>query len=284
MSDFIEHVSDTSFWVAHYRAIESERPDSLFKDPFAHILVGDHASSIEKLRSEATKWTQWTVVMRTFIIDEMIRDLIANGTTTFLNIGAGLDSRPYRMDLGPDVRWIELDFPHVIEHKTKLLNKFSTNCKLESISLDLSNRDLRQSKFNELASKYPKIAVLTEGVLPYLTQEQVSQLSEDLVRYSNFKYWICEYISPKSYRYLKDPKRMKDLKNAPFQFYPEDWMGFFEARGWHLIQSRFYTEISEKFGRPTPMPKIFKILAIVMGKKWAEPFKRMSGFLLWERN
>lgn len=282
-TDFIQHVSDTSAWVAHYRAIESERPDSLFKDPFARLLVGDYALSVEKLQSEATKWTHWTVVMRTYIIDQMIQDLISKGLTTFLNLGAGLDSRPYRMSLGAEVQWIEVDFSYVIEHKRKLLEKFNPSCKVESIGLDLSNRTLRQSLLAEIAHKYPKVVVLTEGVLPYLTPEQVSELSEDLIRHFSFKYWICEYISKKSYRYLKDPKRMEALKNSPFQFYPEDWMGFFEERGWHLKQSQFYTEISEKLGRPTPMPKVFKFFELVMGKKWAAPFKQMSGFLLWER-
>jgi methyltransferase (TIGR00027 family) len=270
-------------WVAHYRAIESERPDSLFKDPFARILVGDRSLSVEKMQSEASKWAHWTVVMRTYIIDQMIKDLISNGVTTFLNLGAGLDSRPYRMNLPAEVQWIEVDFPHIIEHKRVQLEKFNPSCKLETIALDLSNRVLRQSFFEELAQKHPKIAVLTEGVLPYLTEEQVSELSEDLIRHSSFKYWICEYISEKSYRYLKDPKRMDALKNAPFQFYPEDWMRFFGERGWHLEQSQFYTEISEKLGRPTPMPKIFKLFEFVMGKKWAAPFKRMSGFLIWKR-
>jgi methyltransferase (TIGR00027 family) len=283
MSDLIKHISDTSFWVAHYRAIESERSDSLFKDPYAQILVGDFASNIEAIKSEATKWTQWTVVMRTHIIDEMIRDLNSKGVTTFLNIGAGLDSRPYRMNLAPEICWIEIDFPHVIEHKRKLLQKFNPSCKLESIGLDMSNRELRQYQFDELSKKYSEIVVLTEGVLPYLTQEQVSELSEDLTQRSNFKYWITEYISPKSYRYLKDAKRMKALKNTPFQFYPVDWFGFFEKRGWNLIQSQYYTEVSEKFQRPTPMPKFFQVLELVMGNKWALPLKQMSGFLLWER-
>jgi methyltransferase (TIGR00027 family) len=281
--DFIQHVSDTSAWVAHYRAIESERADSLFKDPFAKVLVGDRALSVEKMQSEASKWTQWTVVMRTYIIDQMIKDLISNGVTTFLNLGAGLDSRPYRINLSAEVQWIEVDFPHIVEYKRLKLAEFSPSCKLDAIGLDLSNRLMRQSLLEELARKYPRMAVLTEGVLPYLTQKQVSELSEDLSRHSSFKYWICEYISEKSYRYLKDPKRMKALKNAPFQFYPKDWLGFFGVRGWHLVQSQFYTEISEKLGRPTPMPKIFKLFEFVLGKKWATPFKRMSGFLLWER-
>ncbi|MGD0484992.1 MAG: hypothetical protein ABSB58_10150, partial [Gemmatimonadales bacterium] len=36
----IEHVSDTARWVAVHRAMESERPDALFRDPFARRLAG----------------------------------------------------------------------------------------------------------------------------------------------------------------------------------------------------------------------------------------------------
>ncbi len=283
MSDLIQHVSDTSVWVAHYRAMESEREDSLFKDPFAKILVGDRSGEFEKMKSEATKWTRWTVVIRTYIIDRMIQDLISKRVTTFVNLGAGLDSRPYRLNLGSQIQWIEVDFPHVIEHKRSLLEKFTPTCHLERVGLDLSKWEARQVLFKDLSAKYSNIAVLTEGVLPYLTESQVAELSEDLTAHMGFRYWIGEYLSPKSYRYLKDPKRMKALKNAPFSFYPEDWMGFFESRGWKLSQAQYFTEVSEYLGRPSPMPKFFKILEFVFGKKWALPFKRMSGFLLWER-
>ena len=283
MSEVIQNVSDTSIWVAHYRAVESKLPEPLFKDPYASILVGDRAPSIETIKSRVAKFTSWAVVIRTYIIDQMINDLIAKGVTTFLNVGAGLDSRPYRMNLDPYLQWVEVDFPHVIEHKRRCLENYKPNCKLESIGLDLSDRSSRQSLFAEIVTNNPKVAVLTEGVLPYLTEQQVSEFSQDIIRYPNIEYWICEYLSPKSYRYLKDPKRMKVLKNAPFRFYPESWMNFFESRGWKLSQLQYYAEVSERLGRPTPMPYIFKLFEFVMGKQWVAPLKRMSGFIVWER-
>ena len=283
MSEVIQNVSDTSIWVAHYRAVESKLPEPLFKDPYASILVGDRAPSIETIKSRVAKFTSWSVVIRTYIIDQMITDLVAKGVTAFLNVGAGLDSRPYRMNLNPGLQWIEADFPHVIAHKRKCLEKYKPNCKLESIGLDLSDRSSRQSLFAEVARIHPKAAVLTEGVLPYLTEEQVSEFSQDLIRNPNIEYWICEYFSPKVYRFLKDPKRMKVLKNAPFRFYPENWMSFFESRGWRLSRLQYYSEVSESLGRPTPVPYIFKLFEFVMGKQWAAPLKRMSGFMIWER-
>ncbi|MDE3110116.1 MAG: class I SAM-dependent methyltransferase, partial [Acidobacteriota bacterium] len=42
----MQHVSDTAFWVAHYRAIEGERPDALFHDPLAGVLAGERGRNI----------------------------------------------------------------------------------------------------------------------------------------------------------------------------------------------------------------------------------------------
>ena len=48
MSQLIQHVSDTAFMVAGFRAEETDRPDALFRDPLAAKLVGDHGANILK--------------------------------------------------------------------------------------------------------------------------------------------------------------------------------------------------------------------------------------------
>ena len=91
MNEAIKHVSDTAIWVATYRARESDRPDALFKDPLAKVLAGTKGEDIA--RSMAfTKWVEFVVVIRTVIIDNFIRDLIAGGVDTVVNLGAGLDT------------------------------------------------------------------------------------------------------------------------------------------------------------------------------------------------
>ncbi|AUN98944.1 SAM-dependent methyltransferase [Bacteriovorax stolpii] len=281
----IKDVSDTSAWVTYYRVLETQRKDAIFKDPYAKDLLGsEHAEAFAKAHTKVNRWTNWTVVMRTYIIDQMIRDLIARGVTTFINMGAGLDSRPYRMNLDAHINWVEIDFPHIIEHKSKVLGVHTPTCKLERVGMDLANREERRKLLETLASKNERIVVLTEGVLPYLTELQVAELSEDLQAFKSFQYWICEYISPMSYKFLQNPKQMKGLKNSPFQFFPENWRGFFESKGWKLNQERFYYELSEELKRPTPFPLIFKLVAAIKGKEWARPFRKMSGYLLWERD
>ena len=46
MTGAITHVSDTARWVAIYRAMESERPDALFRDPYARRLAGPRGEQI----------------------------------------------------------------------------------------------------------------------------------------------------------------------------------------------------------------------------------------------
>jgi O-methyltransferase involved in polyketide biosynthesis len=42
----IGNVSDTARWVAVYRAMETARPDAIFRDPFAERLAGERGLEI----------------------------------------------------------------------------------------------------------------------------------------------------------------------------------------------------------------------------------------------
>ena len=116
-SGTIQHVSDTARWVALYRAMESERPDALFHDPYARRLAGERGERILASVPKARVWA-WPIVVRTAVMDELILWAIErDGVDTVLNLAAGLDTRPFRLPLLPSLRWIEVDFPDVIAYK-----------------------------------------------------------------------------------------------------------------------------------------------------------------------
>ena len=99
----IRDVSDTAFWIAHHRAEESDRPDALFHDPLARRLAGERGQVIGR-DLPAQRFVAWNVSVRTCIIDDFIREAIAQGVDMVLNLGAGLDARPWRMELPPTLR------------------------------------------------------------------------------------------------------------------------------------------------------------------------------------
>ena len=249
----INDVTDTALWVAAYRAEESLRPDALFKDLYASLLVGEEGRLIA-LRTQGSRYTAWSVVIRTLIIDQFIKHLIPENIDTVLNLGAGLDTRPYRLELPSDLRWIEVDFSKIIDLKESKLKKIKPKCKLERVRLDLSDEILRNTFLEKISSESTNVLVLTEGVIPYLSNSEARSLADTLRSQSNFKYWITEYYSPEILKFLRTPKRIHEMRNAPFQFYPDDWFKFFEESGWQQLDTKYFGVESQRVGRTSPTP------------------------------
>jgi methyltransferase (TIGR00027 family) len=114
------NVSDTARWVAVYRATESARPDALFHDPLAGQLAGQRGRTIVAAAPRMIR-NGWWLVARTKIIDDIIAEAINAGCDRVLNLAAGLDTRPYGLDLPPDFTWVEADLPQLLAEKERLL-------------------------------------------------------------------------------------------------------------------------------------------------------------------
>lgn len=278
----IDHVSDTALWVAYYRAKETERPDALFHDTLAKVLVGERGKKIADSMKNMGRYTEWSVVARTVLIDNFILSLIAEGIDTVVNLGTGLDTRPYRLNLSNQIKWIEVDYPQIIGLKNNLLKNEKPNCQLTRVELDLGDDEKRKKFLSQVGAESRKILVLTEGVIPYLTPDQVSSLATDLREQPSIKYWIAEFLDPKVYKYLKSRARTKKMKNAPFRFYPVDWTGFFKDRGWTPKTIQFSSEVAQKSGRKIPMPWFAKFFMMFASSARREKAQRMSGYMVLE--
>src|SRR5258708_13110317 len=164
----ITHVTDTALWLAHFRAIESQRAAPVFHVPLASLLCGNRGRQIARSIPRASM-VEWGTVLRTSAIDRLIYEALQSGVDTVLNLGAGLDTRPYRMKLPATLRWIEMDFPDIVGLKNSKLAEYKPDCELERVALDLLDRPPR----NTLLSPYPTppttILVITEDVLTYLS-------------------------------------------------------------------------------------------------------------------
>ena len=74
----IRNISDTACWAAIYRARETERPDSLFRDPFARRLAGRRGEQIADTIPYGNKNT-WSWVTRTYLFDQFVMEQVAQG-------------------------------------------------------------------------------------------------------------------------------------------------------------------------------------------------------------
>jgi methyltransferase (TIGR00027 family) len=277
----IRDVSDTAIWVAQYRAEETDRPDALFHDPLAKLLVGERGKAIARDFGKAGRYTAWTLVTRTVIIDEYIKEAIAGGVDAVLNLGAGLDSRPYRMELPASLQWVEADFPNIVDYMNKTLAAHTPRCQLQRVAVDLANPEARGRFLAGVLPEAKKVLVLTEGVIPYLTEQQVGELADDLHAHPRFAFWISEYFAPQAYRYIRAASNRRQMVNAPFRFLPADWLGFFAGHGWVKQDLRFSADIAIRFRRrPPPMPWWVRIIIRFISKEKIQQGTRATGFQL----
>jgi methyltransferase (TIGR00027 family) len=292
----IKNVSDTAFMVAIYRAIETERADALFHDPLARKLAGEHGRRIVAHMSRRhwravtfgmrTRIMTWMMAIRTRIIDDFIMTAVAQGADAILNLGAGLDTRPYRMALPSSLCWIEVDYPAMMEFKDDGLNQETPRCRLERVKLDLADLAARSQLFSQLGSRFTNVLVLTEGVIPYLSNDQVAGLAEDLKAQSSFRRWIVDYFSEEALQWRKRVALQRAMRNAPFLFEPKDYFGFFQEHGWRPTEVRYLWDEGRRLNRPLPIPWIailrLAFASLFMSKRRRAARRRFAAYVLLE--
>ncbi|BAX92879.1 class I SAM-dependent methyltransferase [Mycobacterium shigaense] len=242
----ITHVSDTARWTALHRATETARPDPLFRDPLAERLAGEQGRAIAANVPWRDRSGFW-LVARTKLIDDAIADALANGCDRVLNLAAGLDTRPYRLDLPSELTWIEADLPKLLAEKAQLLSDETPRCRLIRTAVDLADPDARQAFFDEALAGATKAFVLTEGLSMYLEFHDIEALSGAIKR-PEVTWWMLDVAFPGLRKRIN--KNVDGIaESAPFKFAPENGLTFFEDRGWRVVEAESVLEAAHRFHR-----------------------------------
>jgi len=278
----VSHVSDTARWVAMYRAMESERPDALFHDPWARRLAGPEGEAILRSIPKAEAMA-WPMIVRTQVMDEIIERMAgAGGIDTVLNLAAGFDMRPYRLALPASLRWIEVDLPELLAAKQAALAGERPRCALEVVAADLADDDARRALFARVGASASRVLVVTEGLLGYLPSERVARLAADLHGEPAFHAWLLDLASPEI---LKRLERIwgEALKRSPLIFGPAEGTAFFAPYGWREVEYRSTFEESLRLDRAMRFARLFAWLGRFYPRRTRERFRRMAGIVLFER-
>ena len=245
----IRNISDTAFFTALYRAQESTRPDAHFRDPLAERLAGERGKQIVASNKFLEK-NAWPYIARTHVMNQIIADHLASGGDMVINLAAGLDTRPYWMELPAALRWVEIDLPAPIEYKEGVLKDEKPRCRLERIKLDLADVNGRRAVFARLGSEAKNVLVMAEGLLVYLTAEQNGELARDLAAVPSFRVYALDLASPALLKMLQ--KRIgTDLEQAeaPLIFAPREGPDFFRAYGWEPVRCESMLHVAAKLKR-----------------------------------
>jgi methyltransferase (TIGR00027 family) len=276
----VRNISDTARWVAYYRAQETDRPDALFRDPFARALAGERGAQIAKAQTFGDQ-NAWSFTARTVLFDDFVAEGVRAGADMVVNLAAGLDTRPYRMDLPRTLRWVEIDLPGILDYKEQVLKDAAPVCALERVRLDLSDEPARREVFARIAAGSAQAIVLCEGLLIYLDAAQVGSLATDLAAVPSFRSWIVDLASPGLLKMLSERggKMIADA-GAPFKFAPREGPDFFVPLGWTPLR---VASLLKTAGRHKRLSFFLKMISLLPERPKRAPDRPWSAVVWLQR-
>jgi methyltransferase (TIGR00027 family) len=246
--------SSTAHWIAAARARESERPDALFTDPYAAILAGDVGRASLAASERASGGENLFLAVRTRFFDEvLIAEARADDAVVLL--GAGLDTRAFRLPLPPDIDWYEIDDGELLASKERALDALGARspCRArQPVAADLGGR------WSEALAGAGFVADrrtiwLAEGVLFYLSAEVVDTVLGEACRLSGAGSLILVDVSgtglhrlPMMQPYLASQSR----QGLPPPFTTDDPAGLFARAGWTSVALFEPWRLAISHGRP----------------------------------
>jgi methyltransferase (TIGR00027 family) len=224
----------------------------------------------------------WSYVARTWLVDQVIQRELLRGTDMVVNLAAGLDARPYRMRLPASLRWIEVDLPDTINYKQEVLAAEAPNCAVERVALDLRDDAGRRALFQRLGDEATRVVLLSEGLLIYFSDAEVSELARDLAALPAFRVWVTDLTSPALLKMLqKTIGGALDRAGSPLKFAPREGPNFFAACGWKTTDTKSVLHTAAKLKRLSFGMRLLSLLPDPAGRK---PDKPWGGVCVFENS
>jgi methyltransferase (TIGR00027 family) len=203
----------------------------------------------------------WGGIMgRKCFIDEAVATAVTGSIETVVNLGAGFDTRSYRLPELASVPVWEVDQPgSAITKRRRLETIFGeVPAHVTLVPMDFDCEDLR----SVLASHgYPadkRTFFIWEGVTQYLTEPGIRQ-TFDLLGTAPagsrlvFTYTPKDFIDGRvsyGHEFLYEKMRVKDTI-WHFGIDPESIDGFLGEHGWRVLEHLGYDELGERYVKPT---------------------------------
>jgi methyltransferase (TIGR00027 family) len=257
----MDRSSRTAQYMALFRAVESARPSRrrLFSDPFAREFLGPPlrfaaavsrlpllGSVIPAIMDAAWPGARTSGVARTRFIDDRLERALREGFRQIVILGAGFDSRAYRMTGLSGARVIEVDHPATSGQKQRVLartlGRLPQNVRF--LEIDFNTQSLDEGLRTVSADLAAPTVVIWEGVTNYLTAEGVAATFESLRRAMKtcsviFTYIDKDVLDPNAA--FEGASRAKARitrvgENWTFGFTPSELPAYLGLHGFRLVE------------------------------------------------
>ena len=253
-------VSSTAHFAAFMRSVEHESGRKIVNDPFARDLAGEvglnwyNKKTVED--NEYVLYLQVLFACRTKAIDDAIKAALSEGKVRQVCVlGAGLDSRPWRLPGNKSIKYFEVDFPEIFAYKLPVIEKHDKESEFSYITVgaDLSLPSwvdkLRDSGFD---SSLPTLWMM-EGLTFYLTEDEIRTFFQSIASLScPESVLIADFIST----YGVNRNGHSSFSHM-FRFTPDVPLDFVSQFGWCGSVETIST-LAEQYGVDFLLPEAFQ--------------------------
>jgi methyltransferase (TIGR00027 family) len=271
-----ETVSRTALGTTAARAIESCRPEGnrLFEDRFAMEFLPAAYRAIVRisrvpligptllaLRERRIPGVMGSVLCRTRFIDDTLRDAMASGVQQVAILGAGFDSRAYRIPGANRIPVFEVDHPATQAWKRDRIKRVRVEVPSHVIFVPLDfQRQEPEGAMTEAGFRAGRRSLfIWEGVTQYLDAESVDSVFRYISRAAAprgrivFTY-VNRGLIDGSVRMEGDRKLLSEVERQGepwlFGIHPAELAGYLEARGFKLTEDVGAADYRSRYLRP----------------------------------
>jgi methyltransferase (TIGR00027 family) len=226
--------STTAQGMALVRAIEAARPEAvrICNDPIARALVPTFAYTLSKwfidsgLYAKMSRGAIEFITARERYIDDFLSACLGEGIEQVVLLGAGFDTRAYRIPGIEKTRVFEIDHPTTQAQKIKRLKKvFRTlPARVAYLGVDLNTQTLEEAFHGSGYSEQAQTLFIWQGVTVYLTQAGVDNTLAFLAQHAApgsaviFDYFYRETLDDTSRPEVKSMLRAAKVTGEKYLF------------------------------------------------------------------
>jgi O-methyltransferase involved in polyketide biosynthesis len=215
-------------------------------------------------------------------MDELLmRHVRDESVDCVLNLAAGLDARPFRLALPSTLRWVDVDFADVLDYKWTVLKDATPSCRYERMPADLADGEARRAIFAAIAREHRRVFVIAEGLLLYLSEDDVMALARELRAPPSFHWWLIDLASARLLKWMQRSWGKRATEgNAAFRFAPATGTKFFEPAGWRELEFRSSWTESRRLNRQMRGAWLWALIGMLSTKRQRRESERMAGVVL----
>lgn len=194
MSENMKSPSKTAEEVTLIRIIESTKPEDerICYDPLAVHFIGSKTLKLlqknpEKEKQNVLKGVANTIAARVRYFDDFVEKSIGECIEQLIILGAGYDTRAYRIEGLKNVKVFEVDHPGTQSVKIEKIKEIFGYLPdhVIYVSIDLEKESLNEKLFKHGYDPLKKTLFLMEGLTMYISPETVDEILSFIVENSS---------------------------------------------------------------------------------------------------